>query len=150
MRPIILLIVILSIFSGGCKYLKKQKMFSKNLDTLVNSDTAVAEIANDTITFAAVTENVNDIFEEPKVVKPIVSPDGRYFMIVGSFQYQTNAEKYVKKLENMGYAARVIPSDIGYYRVSAQTYSTLQGGLDDIPNFRSAVTPGAWVHIKKR
>ena len=155
MRPLILWIVILSLLAGGCKYIKKQKMFSKSLDTIENSELSKDTAAEDSMALLSAAEQENNIFDEPPVVEPPVAesdftPDGRYFMIVGSFQSQSNAEKYASKLEGMGYSASIIPSDIGYYRVSAQSYTTLQSGLNDIPNFRSAVTPGAWVHVKKR
>lgn len=74
----------------------------------------------------------------------------KFYMVVGSFLSEQLAQKYAKKMLEMGYQPQVIySSSLGFYRVSAQSYNDYTLAINDISNFRNNVTPRAWVHVKK-
>lgn len=132
----------------SCNFFKKQKLFSKDVDTLLTQSPAMVEAVEDTVEIeqiVAETEPV-DLYNEPRIG---YSTD-RYYMIVGSFLSEKLAMKYANTILDMGYKPQVIySSSSGYYRVSAKSYTDFKTAVSDIPVFREAVTNRAWVHVKK-
>lgn len=74
---------------------------------------------------------------------------GHYYMIVGCFTVQENADSYATKLRGMGYESQIIPGRDNFQMVAAKSYDNLQAGIADIDKFRNELTPNAWV-FKKR
>ncbi len=133
----------------SCNFFKKQKLFSKDVDTLLSQSPAMVDaVEEDTVEIeqiVAETEPV-DLDKETRIG---YSSD-RYYMIVGSFLSEKLAMKYAKTILDMGYTPQVIySSNAGYYRVSAKSYNDFKTAVNDIPVFRDAVTNRAWVHVKK-
>ncbi|QQS50460.1 MAG: SPOR domain-containing protein [Bacteroidota bacterium] len=132
----------------SCNFFKKQKLFSKDVDTLLTQSPAMVEAVEDTVEIeqiVAETEPV-DLNNETRIG---YSTD-RYYMIVGSFLSEKLAMKYANTILDMGYKPQVIySSSAGYYRVSAKSYTDFKTAVNDIPVFREAVTSRAWVHVKK-
>jgi hypothetical protein len=145
---------ILLLFAGmlamsSCKYFEKHRLFSRDVDTLLDADVTKPE--NIQIT------DTTPIYTEP-VVAPVTQPakqtgygygSDKYYMIVGSFQNKNLAEKYAVKIQNMGYQTQIIESPGSYYRVSAKSFSNFKSGIDELENFRSNVTTRAWLHVHK-
>ncbi len=156
MKKLILIILASGLLLQGCNYFKEHRLFSKkNVDTLQqitaepNQATAV-----DTTTYStpavqepgATTEVTNTPVENNNIA---AASDKHYFMIVGSFLDQKNAERYAQKLRDMGYSPEILDASNGFHRVSARSYDNFKTGISEIPEFRSSVAPKAWVHVKK-
>lgn len=74
---------------------------------------------------------------------------GHYYMIVGCFTVQENADRYANKLRTMGYEAQILQGRDNFQMVAAKSYDNLQSGVAEIDKFRNELTPNAWV-FKKR
>lgn len=125
---------------SSCEYLKKHRLFSKNSDEVLDMTIAEPEpLAADTA-----------IYTKP-IEQPVISTpsNDRYFMIVGSFQNSNLARQYSEKIEQMGYNSEVYEAPNGFYRVSAKSYSNFRQGISEIDDFRSSITPGAWLNVRR-
>jgi hypothetical protein len=146
--------LILFIFAGmlamsSCKYLEKHRLFSKDVDTLLDAEVS-KPIANTAIDTTPI------ISEPPPPVSPPVARQpgfgygsDKYYMIVGSFQNQNLAEKYAEKIQQMGYQTQIIESNGGFYRVSAKSFSDFKTGINELEDFRTNVSAKAWLHVHK-
>jgi hypothetical protein len=150
MKKALILFVFAGILSlSSCKYFEKHRLFSKDVDTLLDAE--VSKQANNQII------DTTPILEPAAapVSEPVVQHTGfgygsdRYYMIVGSFQNQNLAEKYAEKIQQMGYQTQIIESTSGFYRVSAKSFNNFNIGIGELPNFRSNVTEHAWLHVHK-
>jgi len=74
---------------------------------------------------------------------------GHYYMIVGWFTVQENADAYAGKLRAMGYEAQIIAGRDNFQMVAAKSYDNLGAGVADIDKFRNELTPNAWVYKKR-
>ena len=156
MKKLIIVFFISGLLFQGCNYFKKHRLFSKKVDTLQEiKQVAQQEPAVDT-----------SVISQPQVEEPVApvadnntqktanefssSGEKHYYMIVGSFLDQKNAERYAQKLRDMGYSPEIInDASNGFHRVSARSYDSFKTGIDEIPEFRSSVSSKAWVHVKK-
>jgi cell division protein FtsN len=141
MKSSIILLVIFSLLTmSSCNYFKKHRLFSKDVDTLL--DMTIQEPS-------PLVTDTTPIVSEPIYQEPDASTSDKYFMIVGSFQNQNLANQYAEKIRQMGYQSLVIEAPNGFYRVSAKSYSNFQQGVSEINDFRSSVTERAWLNVKK-
>ena len=74
---------------------------------------------------------------------------GHYYMIVGCFTVQENADSYASKLRTMGYESQIIQGRDNFQMVAAKSYDNLQAGIADIDKFRNELSPNAWVYKKR-
>ena len=74
---------------------------------------------------------------------------GHYYMIVGCFTVQENADGYASKLRAMGYESQIIQGRDNFQMVAAKSYNNLQAGVAEIDKFRNELTPNAWVYKKR-
>jgi hypothetical protein len=142
MRPTIILLVIFSmLMMSSCNYFKRHRLFSKDVDTVL--DMTIQEPT-------PIVADTTPITSQPEFKEPVPQVvEGKYFMIVGSFQNQNLANLYADKIKGMGYQTQVIEASNGFFRVSAKSFSNFQQGVNEIDDFRSAVTERAWLHVKK-
>jgi len=142
---VIFLMILSAIILSSCNYFKKHRLFSKNADTVLDMTVDEPEpIVEDT------TDILIEEVEQPVTQKTTYAgTDGRYFMIVGSFQNYNLAELYSQKIQQMGYQSEIIEASNGFYRVTAKSYNDFQLGISEIDDFRSSITPGAWLHVKR-
>jgi hypothetical protein len=75
--------------------------------------------------------------------------DAQFYMIVGCFTVPENASRYAEKIRSMGYEGDVIAGHDGYQMVTAKSYDSFRTSVAEIEQFRSDVTPNAWVFVKK-
>jgi hypothetical protein len=144
MRVALYLILLTCLLTtSGCKYFEKHRLFSRDIDTLLDADVAKKPAVLDT----------TPVIEEPPAA-PVALPSpktgygsDKYYMIVGSFQNVNLANKYAEKIQQMGYQTQIIESASGFYRVSAKSYSNFKTGVSEIETFRSSVVPTAWLHV---
>jgi hypothetical protein len=146
----ILILLFLSLFLGyGCKYFKKSKprevdtIMADTLASAVNDSAAYYSGAKDDKTDAVASTALQGTSARKSAIQ------GRYYMIVGCFTIQRNADSYATKLRTMGYEAQIIQGRDNFQMVSAKSYDNLQAGIADIDKFRNELTPNAWV-FKKR
>jgi hypothetical protein len=144
----ILILLFLSLFLGyGCKYFKKSS--SRQVDT-ITADTASTgkEVVDSAAYYAGVSHEVPA--PKPAVVKTGTNATkGNYYMIVGCFTVQRNADNYAEKLRGMGYQPQIIPGRNNFQMVAARSYDNYRSSVAEIDKFRNEVSPNAWVYRKK-
>jgi sulfur relay (sulfurtransferase) DsrC/TusE family protein len=102
-------------------------------------DTLMDLVTTDTLTIP------EEVVEEPVAPAPVpTSTSGRFHLIGNSFGEKANAEKYVNKLTEKGYAATNIGRFDGLYLVSVKGYDTKEAAKNDLENVRKDV-PKAWL-----
>ena len=136
------------------------------IDAAMTEDTAAINTMEDTLTgeFAAtdglaeegiidegtevVAEELEPEIETPEVVEsnPVASGsnNGNYHLIGNSFGEEANAERYVKKMQDKGYPAKVLGRFDGLYLVSLKSYNS----RSEASSGRSSVTAdagSAWI-----
>jgi cell division protein FtsN len=148
-KPLILFVFAGVLAMSSCKYFEKHRLFSKDVDTLLDAVATNPVVTNQII-------DTTPIISEPTAAPaPVVKQTGfgygsdKYYMIVGSFQNQNLAEKYAEKIQKMGYQTQIIESPSGFYRVSAKSYNNYKTGIKDLEDFRTNVTANAWLHVHK-
>ncbi len=145
-RPISLLLLFAVLLLSSCNYLKKHRLFSRDVDTVLDMTLEEPQVFEVDSSAMVVEEPV----PEPEIEKPqVLSANDNYYMIVGSFQNPNFAEKYAEKMRQMGYVSQVIESNNGYFRVSAKSYNDFRTGVGEIETFRETVASRAWLHVKK-
>ena len=126
------LVLVASVTS--CKFFKEEPLYQNDIDSLIDQE-PVVEVVVDT----------TEVIETP--APPVIN--NKYFMIVGSFEIEKNAEKYAAELNEQGYQAEIHYSSNGYYRVSAKGYEDFRQGVSEINTFRNQLTPNAWLYVKR-
>jgi hypothetical protein len=146
----ILIFLFLSLFLGyGCKYFKKSKprevdtIMADTMASAVNDSAAYYSGANDDNTNAVTASANKDVSARTNAIQ------GHYYMIVGCFTVQENADTYANKLRTMGYEAQIIQGRDNFQMVAAKSYNNLGAGIADIDKFRNELTPNAWVYKKR-
>jgi cell division protein FtsN len=148
---LVLMIVLLAVSS--CKNFRKSS--AGNIDTLF-ADTAEAEaVPIDSAALFEAMESypVASTEQQPvaqSVRTPAASESGNtYFMIVGSFSVPSNAETYAAKIRAMGYNATILTGRDNLQMVSARSYASLQESIRELEQFRTEVSPDAWVYVRR-
>ncbi len=136
----------------SCKFLKEQKWFSKDVDSLLveGVDTNLASPATDSTAIPTITQETEPVQQNYSETGVGYTSD-KFYMIVGSFLSEQLAKKYANKIQEKGYQPQVIySSSQGYYRVSAKSYSDFTTAINDLSSVRDDLTPRAWVHVKTK
>lgn len=130
------------VLMNSCNFFEEHPLFNKGPDSLLNMPIVEPE--------PEIIDTTPIIPEEPMVIEEPAPQviDGKYFMIVGSFQNQNFAELYAEKIQEMGYQSQIIEAPNGFYRVSARSYNNFQQGVSEIAEFRTSITTGAWLHVR--
>jgi len=144
----ILILLFLSLFLGySCKYFKKSK--SREVDTIMADTTSVMD--DSAAYYSASNENPDAglSMADNGASARTNAVQGRYYMIVGCFTIQENADGYASKLRSLGYEAQIIPGRDNFQMVAAKSYGNLSAGIAEIDKFRNELTPNAWVYRKR-
>jgi len=145
----ILILLFLSLFLGyGCKYFKKSK--PREIDTIM-ADTMASGINDSAAYYSGIKDDKIESVSLSDKATPVNTKaiTGHYYMIVGCFTVQGNADSYASKLRAMGYEAQIIQGRDNFQMVAAKSYNNLQAGITDIDKFRNELTPNAWVYKKR-
>ena len=134
----LLIMLFLASTISSCKFFRDQKLFSNDIDTLIELQTVAEE--------KPVVDTPEVVIEETPA-PPVIN--NKYFMIVGSFQVEKNAEHMAAELTEQGYHAEIHYSSNGFYRVSAKGYEDFRVGVSEINEFRNRLTPNAWLYVKR-
>ena len=152
MKRIILVSLVIMLVMPSCKFIKT-KILSKKVDTL---STVVDTLSQaERIDSSIYQDMMNNAQQEPQnqgnVLQSEPSPasNAQFYMIVGCFQVPENASKYAEKIRGMGYEGEIISGYGSYQMVTARSYNNFRTSIADIDQFRSDVTPNAWVYVKK-
>jgi cell division protein FtsN len=142
MRRIALFTILAILVLAGCKNEPKKAAPAKK-----PAKTVVAEKEPDTTFVEAVVE------EEPVIEAQPVVPD-KYFLISGSFQDYSNAEKLQRNLADQGMNSQIIERAQGpnsdFYKVSYMGFSDWKEALRTLESERS--TPGkegVWLLVRR-
>lgn len=130
---------------SSCNYFKKHRLFSKDVDTVLDMTINEPEQIIVDTTVVKLEEITPPVVEK----STYTNQNNKYFMIVGSFQNQNFAQLYSEKIQQMGYQSQIIEASNGFHRVSAKSYANFQQGIDEIDDFRASITPRAWLHVKR-
>ena len=146
MKNVLIILIMSLILCSGCKFFKKSS--SKAIDTItadtVQLDTGLVEPSAYMDTplepVAAVTQ---------KPAPRARAESNTYYMIVGCFTMQQNAEKYAAKIRGMGYEAQILSGRDNFQMVAARKYTSYKAGVNELDKFRNEVSPNAWVYLSK-
>jgi hypothetical protein len=156
MKKAIVYIILLIIFSSGCKYFEKKRLFSKGVDTMLNyvAEMEENELEDTTDFYTGLgdieteseisTDSLNNLYQENPTFN-----SKKFHMIVGCFLIPQNAERYSDKIKDKGYSSEIIIRNDGFHMVTANAYDNFREGVNDIPRFRSEITQQAWLYIKR-
>ncbi len=152
MKKILFLLVLSLLLCNGCKFFRGKS--AKTVDT-ITADTTTEEI----IDSADLYTGIGDVpVTEPsapasQVSAPVTSRtnalNGKYYMIVGCFTVQNNADRFVEKLRGMGYNPQIISGSNNFQMVSARSYNSYRESVAELDKFRNEVTPNAWVYLQR-
>jgi hypothetical protein len=142
----ILIFLFLSLFLNyGCKFFKKSS--ARKVDTLAaDTGQAAAQLVDSAAYYSAENKETPEIKSTPVAT---IAPKGNFYMIVGCFTVQQNAENYAKKIRGMGYEPQIIQGRNNFQMVAARSYDNYRSSIAEIDKFRNEVSKEAWVYRKK-
>jgi len=147
MKNLAFLLCILMLLCGGCKYFKKQS--PKSVD-IITADTAEEEDSYDSAAFYSEMPEAGTATSAPVQATTQYNPvTGKYYMIVGCFKVNTNADRYAEKIRGMGYDVQIITGLSDFQMVAARSYNSYRESVNEIDKFRNEVTPNAWVYLQR-
>ncbi len=154
MKKILFLLVMSLLLCNGCKFFRGKS--AKTIDT-ITADTTTEEIIDSADLYtgmgdAPVTEQSAPAFQMPAstpVTQRTSALGGTYYMIVGCFTVQNNADKFAEKLRGNGYNPQIISGSNNFQMVSAKSYNSYRESVADLDKFRNEVTPNAWVYLQR-
>jgi hypothetical protein len=145
MKNLFLFLCLSLLLCNGCKYFRRSS--AKTVDTLTADTTSVSSgVVDSASLFAGMNNGLTGVAEAPQQTTAV---RGTYYMIVGCFTVQQNADNYAEKLRGMGYQSQIITGIGNYQMVAARSYGSYRESISEIEKFRNEVTPNAWVYLKK-
>ncbi len=149
MKRIIIALLAVLLLMPSCKFIKS-KIFPKKVDTLSAFIDTTSEAEK--VDSALYYDMLRQAQQESQAMAQKGSDEvqyGQYYMIVGCFMVQKNAEKYADKIRGMGYNASIINGPGGFQMVTVKSYNDFRASISEINQYRSEITPNAWVYIKR-
>jgi cell division protein FtsN len=144
MKNVLIFLCFVLLLCNGCKYFKKS---SKPVETLTADTLTADKVIPDSASYYSNVSNAGNV--PVQTVAPHNATTGRYYMIVGCFTVQSNADKYAEKLRGMGYESQIISGKDNFQMVAAKSYNNYRESVNEIDKFRNDVTPNAWVYLKR-
>ncbi|PID89346.1 MAG: hypothetical protein CSB01_02470 [Bacteroidia bacterium] len=89
--------------------------------------------------------------EEVEVVRGAIDHKAKYFIILGSFSVEDNANKLVRRLAKQGFAPNILRSPSGMYRVSGYYFNDERAARMEVDAIRKKYPEydDLWLLIKK-
>jgi hypothetical protein len=153
MKRVLIASLVILLVVPSCKFIKT-KILSKNkvdtlssvIDTMSQAEQVDSSILQDMAAQAQQeTQAPADVVEN----RTVPSSNAGYYMIVGCFMVPENASKYAEKIRSMGYEGEIISGNGGFQMVTARSYDNYRASIAEIDQLRSAITPNAWVYVRK-
>ncbi len=95
---------------------------------------------------------VEERFTFDKTEDKATHDENTYFVILGSFSYKENAERFMRTLSNQGFSPVILLSETGFNRVSVNSYddevaarARIQRIRDSYPEYHDL-----WLLIRKK
>ncbi len=94
---------------------------------------------------------VSSRMEEVEIVRGAIDYDAKYFIILGSFSQEANANKLVGRLAQQGFAPNILRSPAGLYRVSGFYFNDESAARSEVAEIRRKYPEYSdlWLLIKK-
>jgi cell division septation protein DedD len=87
--------------------------------------------------------------EEPKVeeevAQPAVTGEKKFYIVVGCFEIEKNADNYVALLKNKGFDSEKFGMIGRFHAVSFQAYSSRNEAIRKLNEIRETIEPNAWL-----
>lgn len=79
------------------------------------------------------------------------NPKHKYYVIIGSFGFWENAQKYRSQLQEKGFSPVILENESGYYRVSVNSYKDETRARERIHQIRFSFPEHAdtWLLVRK-
>ena len=125
-----------------------QKSDISGFHTMVAAPAAAAAPVETAVEEAPVQaeEVVADAVETP--VEVAEQTEARYFLIVGSFKNQENAETYISQLSEKGYSGTNMGVIRGLHYISLGGFTTIDKALEARTNYQNESGSSAWIYKK--
>lgn len=149
-------ILLFALAVSSCKTMKKSRTdddfydFDKeNTNAGKDKGDAPYDVAEDgTYTKPA---DVSSRFEKVEIVRGAIDYDAKYFIILGSFSQEENANRLVGTLAKQGFAPNILRSESGMYRVSGYYFNDEKAARMEVTAIRAKYPEydDLWLLIKK-
>ena len=154
MKNILFLLCLGLLLCSGCKFFRGKS--AKTVDT-ITADTTAEEIVDSADLYTGIESEPATAAPAVAQRKSVPAPsynrtdavNGKYYMIVGCFTVQANADRLAEKLRGMGYSPQIIAGSNNFQMVAARSYNTYRESVAEIEKFRNEITPNAWVYLQK-
>ena len=127
-------------------------------DQITSIESVVPEYSEPTVETSEIAGNTSEINQTPpetEIILPEISNPAEcdppasgqraYYIIVGSFENDFNAQLLSNELKDLGWNARVIESSERMFRVSIASCAIKQQALDQLQKVREEKNSGAWL-----
>jgi cell division protein FtsN len=166
MKKIIVAVLALGILSSGCKVFQKTPKNEEPVTETVQ-DNAQPKVFSVPNTNTGVRENPTSDQMSEETEKPVRiqsenfsfaqqedqanNANKSYFVIIGSFSSNDNANRYKQELTPKGFSPIVLHSETGYYRVCVNSYNDEFEARKRVSKIRTDYPQYAdtWLLIKK-
>lgn len=164
MKKIMVAVLALGILSSGCKVFQKTSKNDEPATETMQGNTKVFSVPG---TKSEVRENPTSDRMYEEVEKPVrvqaesfsfdqeedqtKNENKSFFVIIGSFSTNANANRYKQELIPQGFSPIVLHSETGYYRVCVNSYTDEAEARRRVHQIRSDFPQYAdtWLLIKK-
>ncbi len=145
MKNTMILLLFVSVLMAACK---SQEMAAVEEPPAVEEPVAEP----DPIIEAAEILVVEERFTFDKTEDKATHDENTYFVILGSFSYRNNAERFVQTLSAQGFSPVILLSETGFNRVSVNSYNDEVAARDRIQRIRDSYPEyhDLWLLIRKK
>ncbi|MDR4988165.1 MAG: SPOR domain-containing protein [Bacteroidales bacterium] len=146
MKNLIILLALVSMLMFACKSKEMAVVEEPPVEETVAEP--VADIRPEPVEVLVVEERFTFDRSEDK----LTHDDNTYFIILGSFSYKDNAERFVETLKKQGFSPVVLLSETGFHRVSVYSYDQEVPARTRIQQLRSNYPEyhDLWLLIRKQ
>ncbi len=145
MKNTMILLLFVSILMVACK---SQEMAAVEEPPAVEEPVAEPDLQTEPAEILVVEER----FTFDKTEDEATHDENTYFVILGSFSYKENAERFMRTLSNQGFSPVILLSETGFNRVSVNSYddevaarARIQRIRDSYPEYHDL-----WLLIRKQ
>jgi cell division protein FtsN len=164
MKNIFIVAFTLILLTSGCKVFKSSKKGEAlTAKTETNTETKVFSVPGpqSAISKNTTPENINNQAEKPISVKSekftfsskdkATYENKTFFVIVGSFKSNENANRFKKELAKQGFNPIILSSETGYFRVCVDSFYDEAVARNRVKKIRSEFPKydDSWLLIKK-
>lgn len=158
--PTVIIIALLAVFYKPILN-EGKKLFSSNKDTTIDQiNTPIIDATTNDTNNSNLNNQLGNDDEYKKILNSNITNTAevnlgadykKFYIIVGSFSTNQNAEQYAKQLRNLGYSPVIIDgTDQRYYRVALGSYDTANNLINDYTDFSNKYGKELWVLINKQ